>query len=153
MTAPAEDHGTAAGIWWRLPDRPGAVEELDAPECRRLLASASIGRLGYTGENGPRITPVNFLLDGDAVIFRTGQQSEVARVALGRAVAFEVDQIDEFLHSGWSVLVVGQLREMSFSEVQQLDPSRTPQPWAQGQRTLVCQIPLGKVTGRRVHPG
>jgi pyridoxamine 5'-phosphate oxidase-like protein len=77
----------------------------------------------------------------------------VARFALGRPVAFEVDQIDEFLHNGWSVLVVGRLREMTFSEVQQLEPGRTPQPWAQGQRTLVCQVELGHVTGRRVHPG
>jgi hypothetical protein len=73
--------------------------------------------------------------------------------ALGRPVAFEVDQIDEFLHSGRSVLVVGRLQEMTFSEVQHLEASRTPQPWAQGQRTLVCQVELGHVTDRRVHPG
>jgi len=77
----------------------------------------------------------------------------VARFALVRPVAFEVDQIDEFLHSGWSVLVVGQLREMTFSEVQQREPGRTPQPWAQGERTLACQVEFGQVTGRRVQPG
>jgi uncharacterized protein len=111
MTAPAANQGAADGIWWRFPDRPGTIEELNPAECRRLLASVSIGRLGYTGEKGPRITPVNFLLDGDSITFRAGQQSEMARLALGRPVAFEGDQIDEFLHSGWSVLVVGQLRE------------------------------------------
>ena len=152
MTASAEDHGTTSGIWWTAADRPGAIQELDPGECRRLLGSTSIGRLGYTGEKGPRITPVNFVLEADAITIRTGQHSEVARFALGRTVAFEVDQIDDFLNGGWSVLVVGRLLEMSFSERQQLEPGRTPQPWAQGQRTLVCQIELDQITGRRVHP-
>ena len=153
MTASAENNSAADGIWWRFPDRPGAIEELDSAECRRLLASTNVGRLGYTGEKGPRITPVNFVLEADAITIRTGQHSEVARFALGRTVAFEVDQIDEFLHSGWSVLVVGRLLEMTFSEVQQLATDRTPQPWPQGKQTLVCQIEISHVSGRRVHPG
>ena len=153
MTAPPEDHGTTSGTWWTVADRRGAIEELDPAECRRLLGSTSIGRLGYTGEKGPRITPVNFVLEADAITIRTGQHSEVARFALGRTVAFEVDQIDEFLHSGWSVLVVGRLLEMTFSEVQQLATDRTPQPWPQGQQTLVCQIEISHVSGRKVHPG
>jgi nitroimidazol reductase NimA-like FMN-containing flavoprotein (pyridoxamine 5'-phosphate oxidase superfamily) len=143
----------AGDLWWSLDQRAGRVEELDPRECLRLLGATDIGRLGYTGEAGPRIVPVNYALLPERIVFRTGQRSEVARFALGRTVAFEVDQLDEFLRSGWSVLIVGQLSEMSPSEITMLDDSETPKPWAEGVKTLVCQVTLSQITGRRVHPG
>jgi Pyridoxamine 5'-phosphate oxidase len=72
-----------------------------------LVAYAS--RMGAA----PRIIPVNYAVRLDSVAFRSGQQTEVAGLALGRVVAFEVDQVDDFLRSGWSVLVLGKLAEMS----------------------------------------
>lgn len=140
-------------MWSFLWPAGGRVEELDASECRRLLESTTVGRLGYTSERGPRIIPVNYTLGVDSVAFRTGQQTEVARLALGRIVAFEVDQVDDFLRSGWSVLVVGKLAEMSPSAVRMLNVTQTPVPWAGGDRTLFCEIPLTEVSGRRIHPG
>ena len=131
----------------------GRVEELDGAECRRLLESTTVGRLGYTSERGPRIIPVNYAVRSDSVAFRTAQQTEVAHLALGRIVAFEVDQIDDFLRSGWSVLVVGKLTEMSPSATQLLDLSQTPVPWAGGDRTLYCEVPFTELSGRRIHPG
>jgi nitroimidazol reductase NimA-like FMN-containing flavoprotein (pyridoxamine 5'-phosphate oxidase superfamily) len=144
---------TSADWWWALNRRAGRLEELDLRECRRLLSATDVGRLGYTGEAGPRIVPVNYALLPESVVFRTGQQSEIARFALGRTVAFEVDQVDEFLHSGWSVLIVGRLSEMSPSAIEMLDVSDTPQPWPKGTQTLVCEVSLSEVTGRRVLPG
>jgi hypothetical protein len=144
---------TTADFWWTLNQRAGRLEELDPGECRRLLGAAGVGRLGYTGEAGPRIVPVNYAMLPDSIVFRTGQKSEIARFALGRTVAFEVDQIDGFLRSGWSVLIVGRLSEMSPSAVQMLDVGKMPQPWPEGIQTLVCEVSLSQVTGRRVHPG
>jgi hypothetical protein len=140
-------------MWSFLWPAGGRVEELDAGECRRLLESVTVGRLGYTSQRGPRIIPVNYALGLDSVAFRTGQQTEVARLALGRTVAFEVDQVDDFLRSGWSVLIVGKLTEMSPSAVRMLDVSQTPAPWAGGERTLYCEIPFSELSGRRIHPG
>jgi uncharacterized protein len=144
---------SAADLWWSLDQRAGRVEELDPRECRRLLVAANVGRLGYTGEAGPRIIPVNYALLPERIIFRTGQQSEIARFALGSIVAFEVDQLDEFLRSGWSVLIVGRLRELTPAEIRMLDVGETPMPWAQGAKTLVCEVAISQITGRRVHPG
>jgi uncharacterized protein len=143
---------TGPNMWSFLWPTGGRVEELDAAECRRLLESTTVGRLGYTSERGPRIIPVNYAMRLDSVAFRTGQQTEVARLALGRIVAFEVDQVDDYLRSGWSVLVLGKLTEMSPSAVRMLDVSQTPAPWAGGERTLYCEIPLAEVSGRRIHP-
>jgi hypothetical protein len=41
---------------------------------------------------------------------------------------------------------------MSPSAVRMLDVSQTPVPWAGGERTLYCEIPLTEVSGRRIHP-
>ena len=49
----------APAVWWSLTLRGGRVERLSPPECRRLLGSTSVGRLGYSTANGPRIVPMN----------------------------------------------------------------------------------------------
>ena len=43
---------------WSLLDRGGRLETLDRDECRRLLGSTNIGRLGYCTDFGPRIVPI-----------------------------------------------------------------------------------------------
>ena len=91
---------TTAVWWWSLTQRGGRVERLDPTECRRLLTSTTVGRLGYSTANGPRIVPMNFTVVGECLIFRTTPQTEAGRCANGTQVAFEVDQVDEFLHAG-----------------------------------------------------
>ena len=48
------------------------ISELTRPECLRLLAARPIGRLAViTAEGLPMIVPVNYVLDGETVLFRT----------------------------------------------------------------------------------
>jgi uncharacterized protein len=62
-----------------------------------------------TGDAGARIMPVNYVLAGDRIIFRTVPDGEIYRHALSTNCAFEIDDADELLESGWSVVVVGRL--------------------------------------------
>jgi hypothetical protein len=71
---------------------------------------------------------------------------------INRPIAFEVDQVDEFLQTGWSVLVVGNAGLMDERSLRLLDLQQSPQPWPEGRKALVVQLPLTTVTGRRVHP-
>ncbi len=141
----------ASGAWWPPAYRGGRVEVLEALECKRLLVSASVGRLGYSTANEQRIVPMNYVLADDHLVFRTASDNEVAHFAPGRAVAFEVDDIDKFLQSGWSVLVSGAAQELPSASLRAMDVGETPEPWAAGVRALYLRIPLTKVTGRRVH--
>jgi nitroimidazol reductase NimA-like FMN-containing flavoprotein (pyridoxamine 5'-phosphate oxidase superfamily) len=138
--------------WWAIWHRGGRLEELDPAECRRLLAATSIGRLGYQTDSGPRIVPVNYALAGETIAIRTAPRTEIARVASGQTVAFETDQVDEFLQTGWSVLAVGVLNEISAEALRQLAPGQTPDPWAEGPRSVFLQLGISDLTGRRVHP-
>ncbi len=138
--------------WWPTWHRAGRLEQLDARECRRLLAGTAVGRLSYQTVRGPRIVPMNYALVGDSVVTRTGADTEVARFAVKQRVAFEIDQADEYLHRGWSVLVVGELRMISAEAIRMLAPGQTPEPWPEGSRSIFLQLGIDELTGRRVHP-
>ena len=133
---------------WLPIHRGGRLEELDQAECRRLLTATTIGRLGYETDDGPRVVPMNFLLSGDDLTFRTSAHGEVARLAIGRPVCFEVDEVDEFLQTGWSVQVRGVAQEISSEAT---DAADLPDPWPVGQQFLLVRIPLAALSGRRVH--
>lgn len=137
---------------WSFPSLPGRLIELDGAECRRLIGSVGVGRLGYSTPRGPRVVPLNHALLPEAVTFRTTASGEIAAHALGQTVAFEVDDLDAFLRSGWSVLVVGTLRTLSPEAVGLLSVRQSAEPWADGERPLVCGIEMESVTGRRVLP-
>ena len=44
------------------------IDEVGEQECRRLLATQPIGRLGFTERAMPRILPVHYTVRGDEVI-------------------------------------------------------------------------------------
>jgi nitroimidazol reductase NimA-like FMN-containing flavoprotein (pyridoxamine 5'-phosphate oxidase superfamily) len=138
-------------VWWSPAQHGGRVERLSPSECRRLLNATTVGRLGYSTANGPRIVPMNFTVVGDRLIFRTKPDTEAGRCANRAQVAFEVDQVDEFLHAGWSVLVTGEANQITPRELQLLDIFQAPDPWPEGERSLFLQLPLATMTGRRVH--
>ena len=70
---------SAVAVPWFPLYRGGRVEILDVLECQRLLASAPVGRLGYTTDSGPRIVPMNFSLVLGALFLRTAPDGEVGR--------------------------------------------------------------------------
>lgn len=143
---------TADNTAWSLLDRGGRLERLDPDECRRLLGSMRIGRLAFCTDSGPRVVPMNYTLVADSLIFRTGMETEAARHLTDHLIAFEVDQVDEFLQTGWSVLVVGNAAPLDETSLLFLGLTQSPQPWPAGRRSLVMQLPLTAMTGRRVHP-
>jgi hypothetical protein len=63
---------------WSLLDRGGRLEVLDRDDCRRLLGSSNIGRLAYCTDSGPRVVPINYTMVSEALIFRTGMDSEAS---------------------------------------------------------------------------
>ena len=98
-------------------------------------------------DGSPIVVPVNHLVDGDDIIFRTSPHTELGRSMARGQVAFQVDDFDDFTQAGWSVLVKGTV------EYDDSDPPpvrERPQPWAEGVRGLVVRIRPSQVTGRRL---
>ena len=88
------------------------LEELGRDDCLQFLARAPLGRLGVVVGGRPLVFPVNFTLDGDAVILRTDEGTKL-HAARNGPVAFECDGIDRLYHTGWSVLVRGVAKEVT----------------------------------------
>lgn len=80
-------------------------------ECLLLLAGQKVGRLGFVVDGQPMVLPVNYAVQGDIVVFRTGEGTKLD-AALGTNVAFEVDDVDTEAGSGWSVVVQGVAEEI-----------------------------------------
>jgi nitroimidazol reductase NimA-like FMN-containing flavoprotein (pyridoxamine 5'-phosphate oxidase superfamily) len=128
---------------------PSHVRDLSREECQGLLESGQVGRIGFTDPEGPVVLPVNYVMVGDCVVVATSPYGSLARNAKSASVAFEVDAIDEFTESGWSVLVRGQT---SVIERRELSDVELPRPWAEGTRTLILKISPAEISGRRLIP-
>jgi hypothetical protein len=125
---------------------PGDLVALTRPQCRALLATRSVGRLAYVARAGvPDIAPVNYELDGEDLLVRSGPGPKLQAAERGDVVAFEVDDLDERARSGWSVVVVGRARRVPA-------PADTagPTPWSSGPRRHLVRITPTRVTGRRL---
>ena len=90
-----------------LPIDHAGLEVLPFNSCLRLLAAVSVGRVGFVADGEVLVLPVNFVMDGQAVVFRTASGSKLAGAEDRSTVAFEVDNYDDITQSGWSVLVRG----------------------------------------------
>lgn len=127
------------------------LEILHLGECFLLLKSVPVGRIGFLAGGEVVMLPVNFLLDGQDVVFRTGVGSKLASVEIGHYVGFEADAYDTAGHTGWSIVVSGLAEVVeSDAECARLDTLGL-QPWggATADRAWV-RIRPESVSGRRI---
>ncbi|MFJ4809609.1 pyridoxamine 5'-phosphate oxidase family protein [Streptomyces longwoodensis] len=128
--------------------------ELGRQQCLRLLVTAPVGRIVYTRQALPVITPVNFGLDADgAVLLRTSTASELAHAVDGAVVAFEADEVDADTHSGWSVVVTGRAGIVTDpAEAARLERV-TPNSYAPSPEGVFVRIEPELITGRELVAG
>ena len=129
------------------------LEILDRDECLRLLASVPVGRIVFTHRALPAVQPVNFIVDGEAIIIRTIPGSKMHGATQDTVVAFEADEINIDEHSGWSVTVVGHASVVEDPDERRRLDALPLRPWAPGERDHFLRIPVDMVTGRRLHAG
>ncbi|MFD5891725.1 helix-turn-helix domain-containing protein [Streptomyces sp. NPDC060334] len=130
--------------------RDTALTTLEEDECRTLLGTHGVGRIAVFTPEGPAVLPVNYLIAGSDIAFRTAVEALAARAA-GTEVAFEIDNIDDVTAGGWSVLAVGELEAVTDSEeIRHLTAAARSQPWAGGPRTHWMKLTPVRLTGRRV---
>jgi nitroimidazol reductase NimA-like FMN-containing flavoprotein (pyridoxamine 5'-phosphate oxidase superfamily) len=131
-------------------DRAG-LEILHLGDCFTLLESVPVGRIGFVAGGEVVILPVNFLVDGQDVVFRTAAGSKLSAVEVGQYAGFEADSYDAATRTGWSVVVNG-LTEVADSEEEaaRLDALGLSS-WGGGTSGQVwVRIRPTSVTGRRI---
>jgi len=135
------------------PGRAGPHPQLDVltrEECEAHLAGGGVGRLVFLNAGVPLALPVNFrYLDGD-IVFRTRSGGALA-AAVGTIVSFEVDQIDEAMSEGWSVLVSGHAHLVDDPDELEQIAALGIEPWPGGHRETVIRIKTAQLSGRSIH--
>jgi nitroimidazol reductase NimA-like FMN-containing flavoprotein (pyridoxamine 5'-phosphate oxidase superfamily) len=132
-------------------DRTGR-EVLDTDECLKRLRSVPIGRLVFTLGGLPAIRLVNFLVDGDTIVFPAGPGDKYRAAERGDVVAFEVDETDPDRHLGWTVTVIGHLCVVSQDEAAHLRRTLPLRPWAPDRDQYFVRLGIESTSGRRLLP-
>lgn len=134
-------------------EEPRELRVLSRSECLELLSSAGLGRVILSAHALPTAMPVNYALDGDWIVFRSGAGMKLSAADAGTVVAFEVDHFDTDLRMGWSVVVTGVAKTIvEPHEVARAQALGVP-TWVHAQDHLdFVRIEIGSVTGRRLVP-
>jgi uncharacterized protein len=139
-----------------MPEQPldhAGLETLALEDCLRLLASVPVGRVGFQSDGELVVLPVNHLVDGQDVVFRTALGSKLSAAEGQSLVAFEADDYDWQTQSGWSVLVNGHA-EMVYEDAETQRLGRLVlRSWADAAaHPFWIRIRPSSVTGRQI-PG
>jgi len=127
----------------------GNLEVLTDEESRALLAEGRVGRVAVTADALPVIAPVNYVVDGSSIVFRTKRDGMLARACDDAVIAFEIDEVAADGSGGWSVNVVGIASLVSDSEhVRALQLGIVSA--AGDERDQFVQMRLGLIHGGRI---
>ncbi|OBB76369.1 pyridoxamine 5'-phosphate oxidase family protein [Mycobacterium sp. 852014-52144_SCH5372336] len=125
------------------------LEILNRRQCLDLLGGVRVGRLVFTEDALPAVQPVNFRLWHDDVVIRVAGGPKLAAATDNQVVAFQADELDADLRTGWSVTVVGHAEPITdVDELVELSGTFL-QPWVDGRRDHFVRIRTEKMTGRR----
>ena len=126
-----------------------ALEELNRRQCLDRLETVRVGRLVFTENALPAVQPVNFRVSREDVVIRVAGGPKLAAATQNQVVAFETDELDPDLRTGWSVTVVGHAQPITdVSELVELSGTFL-QPWVDGRRDHFVRIATEKMTGRQ----
>ena len=129
----------------------GIVWTLNEDECWDLLARRQLGRLALAVDGEPDIFPVNYVVDGPRVLFRTAPGSKLAVLSVNPRVAFEVDEYDETY--GASVVLKGVAKRLELQREIDAADALPLTPWIPTLKYRWVRIAPTSITGRRFERG
>jgi uncharacterized protein len=125
------------------------VTVLNEDECWQLVDNAEVGRLAFAVAGEPEIFPVNFIVDGRALLFQTAEGTKLAGLTISSNVAFEVDGYLPDSGEAWSVVLKGEAERLEhFPDIYAAE--KLPIfPWQASPKQWIVRLVPTKVTGRR----
>jgi len=115
----------------------------------RLLQQERIGRLGLSVGSLPVILPVNYVVDGATILFRSEEGEKTHAAEQGSVACLEIDWIDRFEHDGWSVMATGRLAIVPPERAEAY--ARFPLvPWALRGENRLIELGIELLSGRSI---
>ncbi|MEO5921261.1 MAG: pyridoxamine 5'-phosphate oxidase family protein [Pseudolysinimonas sp.] len=117
-------------------------------ECWALLLRSGRGVLATAADSKADLFPVNYLVDGRTLLFRTAAGAKLDQVTEAPDVAFEIDGHDP--RSYWSVVIRGTAERLS-DDVDIIGSGALELvSWTRGDKRNFVRITPTSVQGRRV---
>lgn len=132
---------------------PHDLSELDPDESLRLLGSVEVARIALCHDGEPDVFPVNHLVHGGAVVFRSASGTKLGAAAGDATVAVQADHYARGDHTGWSVIAYGTAHivtdQARLNELHALNF----EPWAAPDRLdFWIEVVPQRISGRRILP-
>jgi uncharacterized protein len=124
------------------------LQLIDEAECRLLLHSRTLGRIGLHVADQLAILPVYYAVMDHDIVFRTAPGTKLDAAVLATRVVFEVDNASP----GWSVLVRGHAQQLRNADDVTHARTLLGHDWPAGEREQYVRIVTEQITGRRL-PG
>lgn len=127
------------------------VTTLTEDQCWNLLAGTEMGRMATSVNNRPEIFPLNYVTDGESLVFRTAEGNKLLELTANDQVAFEIDGFTE--EKGWSVIVHGHAEVITDADEHARAEKLPLLPWVPTVKHHYVRIIADTVSGRRFHFG
>ena len=134
-----------------MPDSRDPVVILSEDQAWRFLASQKLGRLATAIDHEPSIHPVNFALQGKAIVFRTAPGHKRLELTTNDLVAFEVDSWDD--RGATSVICRGRAEVLSGQSEIDKAKQLPLRPWVAMVMTHYVRITVEEISGREFRFG
>ena len=123
------------------------VTPLTDAEAWAALGSMDVGRLATILGGVPDIVPVNFVIDGRSLVFRTAEGGKLLALTVNQQVAFEVDSWDDA--GGWSVVAKGSAAEVTDAADLAAAEALPLRPWVPTIKLHYVRVEITEISGRR----
>lgn len=138
--------GIGAGELLARADVSGTVGEVRPELCWAALESTTLGRLAVASDAGVDIFPVNYVVDGTKLYFRTAPGSKLHALVGNSQVALEIDAADDA--AAYSIVVKGTAERLEApSEIDAADALPLT-PWVPTLKLIWVRIRSTEVSGR-----
>lgn len=127
------------------------IRILSEDESWDRLKAVTLGRLVTTFAGEPEIFPVNFVVQGKTVLFRTAEGTKLFSAVANSTVIFEAD--DHTAAEGWSVIVRGRARLLKTdADIQEAERAQLL-PWVATRKPHYVRVTPNDMTGRHFNFG
>jgi len=122
------------------------ITEVPEDSCWGYLDTAEVGRLATSVNDQPEVFPVNYVVDGQSIVFRTAAGSKLEDIVTNNRVAFEADGWTE--EAGWSVVLRGKAEIITDDAELALCDKMPLLPWVPTVKRNSVRGEAEQITGR-----
>lgn len=127
--------------------------QLSTEAALELMGTEQLGRVVVRRSDDMDIFPVNFVVDGGAIYFRTSEGNKLFSLSLNNDVLFEADQVDLDNHDAWSVIVKGTAEVLQDAAAIHHADSLDLTPWLPTLKYNYVKVTPNSVSGRKFQLG